>query len=196
PGAAAARTLQQARSDGALGPRQKADEREADDDEREAGDLVLGRLGDDAGDRRGGGTERNEHAGEADDERHARRDDAPARAALAEARHLDARDGREVAGHERQDAGRDHGDEAGEEGDGKLLAHHASKRASSSSSRRSSAGSSGGPAATATVPAARFRDQTHAPPARATAPTAMPASGSSQASRSKPCVAGTPSTEG
>src|SRR5438477_370854 len=74
--------LQQARSNGALRPGEQADEREPDDHERKTGDLVLGRLRHDAGDRRGCGAERDEDDREAGDERQARGHDPAAGAAL------------------------------------------------------------------------------------------------------------------
>ena len=58
----------------------------------------------DAADRGGAGTEDDEDDGEAEDEREARDDDAPRGAALAQLAGLDARERREVAGHERQHA--------------------------------------------------------------------------------------------
>ena len=63
-----------------------ADEREAEHDQHEAGDLRLRRRRDDAADRRGAGAEHDEDDREAGDERQARDDDAPRRAALPSCR--------------------------------------------------------------------------------------------------------------
>ena len=81
--------------------------------------------------------------------------------------------GRQVAGHERQHARRDEGDEADREGGddrGVDAAGHRSKALSSASSRRASSGSSSGPAGALSVrasgaPRARCRAR-RAPPAR------------------------------
>ena len=113
-------------------------------------------------------------------------DDPPADAALAEPVDLDGRDRREVARHERQHARRDHRDETREERDRQLL--KSSKRASSSSTRRSSSGR-----APSRRRAARGSARVARPHARRRAPArrrraAMPPSGSTHASRSKPCV--------
>ena len=90
--------------------------------------ISLGLLVDRARDRGSAGTEDHEHDREPDDERDARDHDPAARAALAEPLDLDRRDRREVAGHERQHARRDDGDQAGEEGDRELLEHRLSRR--------------------------------------------------------------------
>ena len=76
-----------------------------------------------AADRGGTGPERHEHDGEADEERDARDDDPTRNSALAEPVRLDRRHRREVAGHERQHARGDHGDEAGKKGDRNPLCH-------------------------------------------------------------------------
>ena len=88
---------------------------EPDDDEHEAGDLLQQELvaEERAADDRSADTERHEDGREAEDERDAGDDDATRRARLAEAVGLDGGDRRQVAGHERQHAGREKGDEPG-----------------------------------------------------------------------------------
>ena len=120
-------------------------------------------------------------------------DDAPPRAALAEPVDLDRRDRREVAGHERQHARRDHREQPREERDRELLNHRSVRAPRRRAARRPRrARVAGDPPS----PGARLRDQCQAPPASATAPSAMPPSGSTHAIRSKPCVCGVESTAG
>src|SRR3954467_5025491 len=80
-----------------------------------------------------GAAQHCEDAREPEDERQARGDDATRRAALAQLPVLDARERRQVAGHERQHARRDDRREAGEECD-RQPCFHQSRRARSSSS--------------------------------------------------------------
>ena len=121
--AATAGALEQPGADQPLGPRQQPHEGEAEDDEHEAGDLLEEELVVDerAADERGGGAEQDEHGGEAGDERDARRDHPPRRPRLAEPVGLDRRDGREVAGNEREHARGEEGEEPGDERDGELV---------------------------------------------------------------------------
>ena len=156
-----------------------ADEREPDHDEHEAGDLGLGRLRDDARDRRRPGAEHDEHDREAGDERHARR----ARFAVPSPRSpsavdLERRDRREVAGDERQHARRDHRDQA----------RRGTRSAASQPSKPREllvdaalelrVERAGRLPASAPAGAGRaLRDHYQAPPAIATAPTAMPPNG-------------------
>ena len=121
----------------------------------------------------------------------------PGRARLAEPVGLDRRDRREVARHEREHAGREERDEARSERDGDAGRAHRSSahsnRASSSSSRRSTSGSRGGGSrgGSSRTRAERERLQPHASAADDDAPRrAIPASGSSHASQSKPCRGG------
>ena len=96
-----------------------------------------------------GHAERDEDDGEGeaeDDRRHQHARQSPL--AVLHLGQRDARDRRQVAGHERQHAWRDERDEADREGGddrGVDAAVHRSKAASSASSRRASAGSSVGP---------------------------------------------------
>ena len=144
-GAAPPRVLDEAGAEQPLRPRQQAHEREAEDDQDEAGDLLHQELvlREREPDRGRTGAEQDEDGHEPGDERDAGADDAPRRARLAQPLGLDGGDRGEVAGDERQDARREKRDEAGAERDEDGGAAHGSKRASSSSSRRSSAGSSG-----------------------------------------------------
>ena len=84
----------------------------------------------------------DEDDGEAGDERDAGDDDPPRPTPrLAELVHLDRRDGRQVAGHERQHAGRDHGEEPREERDRKLLDHRVRCRSERAPGRPGARGS-------------------------------------------------------
>ena len=197
-----AHLLHEPRRKGPLGPRAAARERKADHDEGESGDLGLRLLRDDARDRSGAGAESDEDDREAENERRAREHDPPPRPALAEPVDLDCRHCREVAGHEWQDTGRHDGDEPGEERDRELLKHgsrrfsrltHRTERA-----RRRPAGRARGRARPLRGPAAGRPtrgccDQYQAPPpAPASADSRSRRNGRTQASRSKPCVCGTP----
>ena len=164
--------VEQPRRDDPLRHRQQPDEREAEHDEHEAGDLASARSArQHAADRRRAGAEHDEDDREAEDERDARDDDAPRRAALAEPSRLDARERREVARHERQHARRDHRREAGEERDRRaarpsLAASRAARRAGARSpgrARRRPVGGSPGSRARASGSSARRR--TRAAPA-------------------------------
>ena len=189
---------EQARRDDPLGHRQRAEKREAEHDQDEAGDLELRPLVDHAPDRRRRGAEHDEHRREPGDERQARGDDPPPHAPLAEPRHVDGRDRREIAGDERQHARRQYRDEAGEERDRELLKHRSvgelvvDKPLGLGIQRvvLPSGSSSGRPGGAAS------RVQYQAPPPSASAPAPMPPIGSAQASRSKPWVAGVESTPG
>ena len=109
-------------------------------------------------------------------------------AALAEPVDLDGRDRREVARHERQHARRDHRDEPGEERDRQLLKHRSARAPRRRAARprgRARAGAGG------RRRRARVRDQYQRAERRARRRrAAMPPSGSTHASRSKPCVCG------
>ena len=144
-----------------------------------------GRCREDAADGRGPRPEDDEDDGEAEDERQARDDDTPRRAALPELARLDARERREVARDERQHARQDDRDEARGERDAEPSAHH-SKRASTSSRRRSSSSSSPDPAGSSGSSGSFRRLQRQTPKARTSAPASTPAIGSHHASRSKP----------
>ena len=100
---------------------------------------------------------------------------------------LDARERREVAGHEREHARRDDRREAGHERDGEARAHQ-SRRASRSSSSRSVSSSS--PDGTGAGSGSRERLQRHTPKPRIAAPPRTPPSGSHHASRSNPLCGG------
>ena len=75
-------------------------------DEHEAGDLRARLRSTEPPSAAARRAENDEDDGEAEDEGHARRNDAARHPALAEPVDLDRRDRREVAGHERQHAGR------------------------------------------------------------------------------------------
>ena len=144
----------------------------------------------------GADAERDEDEREAEHERDARKHDPAGRAAVTEPIGLDRRDGRQVAGHEWQHAGREERDEAAgkrDEGLGRTPVM-SSNRASSSSTRRSSSGSSGSPPPRRPVAAAgstSTRERRPRPRRRRARP-----SGSSQARRSNPCFGGSASTPG
>ena len=115
--ATAPRALHEPGTDEPLGPGQQAHEGEPEDDEDEA------RRSARAGTGRGRGPppiswaptpSSDEDGREPEHERDAREHDAPGRAAVSEPVRLDGRDGREVAGHERQHARGEERDEARE----------------------------------------------------------------------------------
>ncbi len=139
--AAAARSLQQPSCDEPVRPGQQPHEREPGDNQDEPGERLLRAVAQDAGDRVRRRAERDEHGGEAGDERQARQGDPPPDARIAQALRLHRGDGRQVAGHERQHARERNRGEPEQEETASLL-HQPSKRRSSSSRRRSSAGSS------------------------------------------------------
>jgi hypothetical protein len=123
--AAAPRPPQQPAGDQPVRSGQEAEEREPGDDEDEAGDRPLRLVGQRARDEARGRPERDEHRRETGDERQRGDGDAPADAWVAETLRVDRGHGRQVAGHERQDAGeRDRG-ETSEEKEPCLL-HQAS----------------------------------------------------------------------
>ena len=104
-------------------------------------ELAVGRQH--AADRGRCDSEDDEDDREAEDERQARERDPPRGSGRPEPVGFDRGHGREVARHEREDAGRDDRDDARQEGCGDLAGQRtqpSSKRASSSSTRRSSAG--------------------------------------------------------
>ena len=148
-------------------------EQHAEGDDDRAGDLVerpaavLQRRAE----RGGGHAQRHEDDGEgqAEDDR-GHQDAAEALLALLDLGQRHARDGGQVAGHQRQHARRDEGDEADREGGddrGVDAAGHRSKALSSASSRRASSGSSSGPAGALSV--RRQRRATSAMPSAASA---------------------------
>jgi hypothetical protein len=98
-----------------LRPGQQPDEREAEDDENEAGELGLPVSVEDAADRRRARAEQDEDDGEAADERQAGERDPAGGSRAAKLVGLDRGYRRQVAGNERQDAGRDYRDEPREE---------------------------------------------------------------------------------
>ena len=104
-----------------LRPGQQPDEREAEDDEDEAGELGLQVGVEDAADRRRARAEQDEDDGEAGDERQAGKCDAAGGTRPAQLIGFDRGDRREVSGDERQHAGRDHRDEPREERQGDAL---------------------------------------------------------------------------
>ena len=107
----------------ALRPGQEAHESESEDDDDEAGDLLLRGRGEQPARSGDAGPERDEDGREAEDERDARDDDLARRAPLGEARWIDGRDRREVPGDERQDARREERHEPRCEGNGDLPQH-------------------------------------------------------------------------
>jgi hypothetical protein len=116
---------EEARRKHALRPRQQTEERQPEDDEEDAGELGLTGGAQNAADCRCSGTESDEHEREAGDERHARKRDAPRDARLTETIGLDRRDGREVAGYEREHAGSHDREEPCKERDRQLRSHRA-----------------------------------------------------------------------
>ena len=157
-----------------------------------ANSVFVARV-EDTADRGRAGAEEHEHGGEAGDEGQARERDPPPHTRLAELPRLDRGHGRQVAGHERQDAGQDDRDEADREGDrdlahaveaSKLFVHPAVEL------RVERCAADRPPPARASASSARPAGR--APPL----PSPIPTSGSTQASRLKPCFEGSASTAG
>ena len=147
-----ARSRQQARGEEPLRPGQKPDERQPDDDEDQAGELELAVGRQDASDRGRCDPEDDEDDREAEDERQAGERDPARGSGRSEPVGLDRRHGRQVARHEREDAGRDDRDDAREEGCGDLAGQRVSPRRSGRALRRRGArarGSAERPAAPA-----------------------------------------------
>jgi hypothetical protein len=111
--------LHEPRAEQALGPREQPHEREPEDHEDEPRDPFQQELvGEEtAANEPGAHAEQDEDRREAEHERDAGRDDPPRRSRLAEAVRVDRRHRREVAGDEREHAGSEERDEAGDECD-------------------------------------------------------------------------------
>ena len=119
--AAPPRPGQKARRDEPLGPGQESEERKPEDDEHEPGELGATVRVEDAADGCSSRAEDDEDRREAEDERNARARHSPPDSGLAEPVGLDGRHGRQVAGHERQDAGRDDRQQPSDERERKLF---------------------------------------------------------------------------